>query len=122
MPKQLRMGWGLNAACNMHCFESSGLGLVHRMHKPEQSEVLRSILPPRMCPTRSTRSSCGEHVLQPLAGRTPTGQWSLQQYDRSVLPAIVPVWNSLPPDIIGSPISEDTRAFCKRAHHYLRNK
>jgi hypothetical protein len=108
----------------------SGLGLVHRMHKPDQPAKLRTMLPPKMCPVRSTRSkmcpvrstrsSSGDHALQPLAGRSTAGQWSIQQYDRSALPTIVPVWNSLPPNIIGYPEAEDAKTFCKRAHHHLR--
>jgi hypothetical protein len=97
----------------------SGLGLLHRMHKPESPELIRNMLPPRLRPERATRSNCMEHMLQPMAGRTVTGHWSLQQYDRSVLPAIVPVWNGLPADVIGTPATEDTKAFCKRAHRYI---
>jgi len=97
----------------------SGLGLLHRMHQREQPDALRALLPPKLCPARTTRSSHGTHRIKTLTGKTSGGQWSLQQYDRSALPAIIPVWNSLPSDIVGSPDSESTKAFVKRAHHHL---
>jgi len=98
----------------------SGLGLIHRLHKPDQPEALRSLLPPRTPQTRATRSSSIAHTLQPLTGKTSTGHWSLQQFDRSALPAIVPVWNGLPPSVVGNPELESTKTFCKRAHRHLQ--
>ena len=97
----------------------SALGLLYRMHKADQPEVLRSLLPPKVQVARSTRSTNASHALQPLAGRTGSGQWSLHQYDKSFLPAAIPVWNSLPSDVIGSPQTDDTKTFCMRAHRYL---
>ena len=94
----------------------SGLGLLHRMHKPEQPQVLQSILPPKLSSARLTRSNCGEQALQPLAGRTRSGKWSLQQYDRSFLPAIIPVWNSLPQTVIGDPVTEKKPRHSARGH------
>ena len=98
----------------------SGLGLLHRLHRPDQPQVLKSLLPPRACPSRTTRATGNTHALQPLAGRTSTGHWSLQQYDRSALPTVVPVWNSLPASIIGTPTLEDSKTFCRRVYHHLK--
>ncbi len=97
----------------------SGLGLIHRLHQPEQSPVLKSMLPLHASQARFTRYNQSEHLLQPLVGKTRSGHWSLQQFDRSAIPTMIPMWNSLPPSVIGAPQSEDTKTFCKRVKRYL---
>ena len=101
----------------------SSLCFLHRMHKPDQPELVQSLLPARMQSARNTRStSAAAHALRPLAGRTTTGLWSLQQYDRSYLPSAITAWNSRAPKVIGCPKTDSTKDFCRRAHHYLLSK
>ena len=52
--------------------------------------------------------------------RVVSGHWSLVQYGRSYMPAIIPVWNSLPDATVGHPTTSGIKAFCSRAHKYLK--
>ena len=98
----------------------SGLGLLHRMQKEGEPELIRSQLPQYNKLHRSTRANAVAHSLKTPAGRTESGHWSLHQYDRSFLPATVPVWNSLPPQIVGNPSIDSTKTFCKCANRHLK--
>ena len=102
----------------------AGLGLVYKLHTKESPEQMRAMLPPLQRSARMTRSSqkMSTHALQGLTGRTQSGQWSLHQYDRSFLPATIPVWNSLPNEIVGQPHQDGTKKFCQKANRFLTSQ
>ena len=101
----------------------AGLGLMYRLHTEGAPALLKTMLPPARVTSRSTRasSSLGSFALQGLTGRAESGHWSLAQHDRSFIPAMVPVWNSLPDAIVGHPTTTGTKAFCSRTHNFLNN-
>jgi len=114
------IGMGVKLDTLAHRRIISALGFVHRMHKQSEPQLIRSLLPPKQVSSRSTRSNRGQHTLQPLRGRTVAGRWSLHQFDRSVLPTVVPIWNTLPPEVVGCPETEATKTFCQRVHQYIK--
>ena len=96
---------------------------MYRPHTEEVPALLKTMLSPSWIPSRFTRASAsfGSYAVQCFTGKTESGHWSLVQYDHSYVPTIIPVWNSLPDATVGHPTTSRIKAFCSRAHKYLKN-
>ena len=108
-----------------HTLHRAGYSSQRYSRAPPQHEQTRHSHPPRamLSPkveaSRLTRASGAPHALKCLAGRTASRHWSLHQYDHSFLPAVIPIWNSLLQHVVGCPITDSTKLFCKRVNSHL---
>ena len=103
---------------------STWLCALYAQTLQSKPKLIRSLLPPKqVCEVsyRSTRSNLVQHTLRPLRGRTVAGCWSIHQFDRSVLPTVVPIWNSLSPEVVGFLEKEPTKTFCQCVHQYIKS-
>ena len=107
----------LNITSLLHRRQVAAATVLYKMHTTNCPQDLAALLPTPYVQRRATRSSVSMpvHALSLPTARTLC-------LDRSFIHTAVPLWNSLPDDVVGN-ISEDgIQAFKCRVHRHLLSK